>query len=266
MIEQVAGSLVVDVAKSAATKGIARAFAKLQRERRLIMMSIWRPGGKSRISISALLRIQRDDGRFAIIRNLHRPEDYSAIGGVFKCHPQMGPQELDRFEFMPENRMYGEDITNDVRGYTKRKNVPKILKWSAAESSSIENGAECLRREIREELIDEFDILPKRFPVEKLLFKYSHQYLKLSSWEQDLTPLTQAQLFRVYDLQSTSEAHELFKRISRDTDENILWVSRNDILDGRCSQKNKPIGAPCELFIRNSIRRPTWHPPNLRAK
>src|SRR3546814_20865183 len=58
-------------------------------------MSVWRPGGKARISVSALLRIQRDDGCFAVIKNLHRPEDYSAIGGVYKCHPKSGPLELD---------------------------------------------------------------------------------------------------------------------------------------------------------------------------
>src|SRR3546814_14628656 len=89
-------------------------------------MSVWRPGGKARISVSALLRIQRDDGCFAVIKNLHRPEDYSAIGGVYKCHPKSGPLELDAFGFIPENRMQGEDVTNDVRGYTRRKFIGKI--------------------------------------------------------------------------------------------------------------------------------------------
>src|SRR3546814_5951457 len=91
VIEQVVGSLVVDAATGVAKQGVASAFAKLQKERRLIGMSVWRPGGKARISVSALLRIQRDDGCFAVIKNLHRPEDYSAIGGVYKCHPKSGP-------------------------------------------------------------------------------------------------------------------------------------------------------------------------------
>src|SRR3546814_7672710 len=104
--------------------------------------------------------------------------------------------------------MQGEDVTNDVRGYTRRKFIGKILKWSAEEQSAIERGEECLRREIREELAEETTILPKDFPFDLLRFKYSHQYLKLSSWEQDLAPLTQAQLFRVYDLHGTRERSE----------------------------------------------------------
>ncbi|MBB5705013.1 hypothetical protein FHR21_000338 [Sphingopyxis panaciterrulae] len=266
VIEQVVGSLVVDAATGVAKQGVASAFAKLQKERRLIGMSVWRPGGKARISVSALLRIQRDDGCFAVIKNLHRPEDYSAIGGVYKCHPKSGPLELDAFGFIPENRMQGEDVTNDVRGYTRRKFIGKILKWSAEEQSAIERGEECLRREIREELAEETTILPKDFPFDLLRFKYSHQYLKLSSWEQDLAPLTQAQLFRVYDLHGTREAFALFEQISSIPGDEILWVSRNDILDGRCSVHNKPIGAPCELFIRNSIRRMTAAPPNMRPR
>src|SRR3546814_5410980 len=111
-----------------------------------------------------------------------------------------------------------------------------------------------LSRESGEELAEETTSLQKDFPVDLLRVKDSHQYLKLSSWEQDLAPLTQAQLFRVYDLHGTREAFALFEQISSIPGDEILWVSRNDILDGRCSVHNKPIGAPCELFIRNSIR------------
>src|SRR3546814_7172000 len=107
---------------------------------------------------------------------------------------EIGAAGTRRIGFIPENRMQGEDVTNDVRGYTRRKFIGKILKWSAEEQSAIERGEECLRREIREELAEETTILPKDFPFDLLRFKYSHQYLKLSSWAQDLEPLTQAQI------------------------------------------------------------------------
>lgn len=266
LLIEVVGTLALDVAKDVAKAGVASGFAQLQKRRRLFGMSLWRPGGKARVSVSALLRIQRSDGRFAVIRNLHRPEDYSAIGGVFKYRPRSGALELDPFEFMPENRLPGEDVTNDVRGYTKRKHVAGILNWTATEGSAVEHYADCLRREIREELTEEFDILPKDFPIDRLVFKPSHEYLKISHWVQELTPLTQAQLFRIYDLDGGEEAHEFFKQISSRGGDDILWVSRPDILAGRCSERNKPIGAPCELFIRNSIHGMTAAPPNLRPR
>lgn len=266
MIEQVAGALVLDTAKSVAQKGLSSGFAKIQKGHRLLLMSVWRPNGKARISVSALLRVQRSDGRFAVIRNLHRPEDFSAIGGVFKCHPLSGPCQLDSFEFVPENRMQGKDVANDVRGYTKRKYVSKILKWSAEEKSAVESGPECLRREIREELTEEFRILEKDFPVDSLTLTYSHQCLKITHWVHDLMPLTQAQLFRVYDLGNNSHSIDFFHQIVTNGGENILWVTRNDILEGRCSEQNKPIGAPVELFIRDTIGRQTWSPPNLRPR
>src|SRR3546814_18784772 len=97
-----------------------------------------------------------------------------------------------------------------------------------------------LSRESGEELAEETTSLQKDFPVDLLRVKDSHQYLKLSSWEQDLAPLTQAQLFRVYDLHGTREAFALFEQISSIPGDEILWVSRNDILDGRCSVHNKP--------------------------
>ena len=264
MIEQVAGALVLDAAKGVAQKGLAGGLAKIHNERGLLSLLVWRPNGKARISVSALLRIQRTDGRFAIIRNLHRPEDFSAIGGVFKCRPVSGLRQLDRFEFVPENRLAGEDVTNDVRGYTKRKYVSKILAWSANEQSAVETGPECLRREIREELTEEFDILEKGFPIENLTFSYSHQCLKISHCVQELMPLTQAQLFRVYDLGDNRLSIDLFDQIAARGGENILWVTRNDILEGRCGEQNKPIGAPVELFIRNTIHRQTSAPPNRR--
>src|SRR3546814_14896498 len=118
-------------------------------------MSVWRPGGKARISVSALLRIQRDDGCFAVTKNLHRPEDYSAIGGVYKCHPKSGPLELAAFGFIPEHRMQGEDVTNDVRGYTRRKFIGKILKWSDEEQTRTQTGEECLSREYGQEEVEE---------------------------------------------------------------------------------------------------------------
>src|SRR3546814_20744041 len=73
---------------------------------------------------------------------------------------EIGAAGTRRIGFIPENRMQGEDVTNDVRGYTRRKFIGKILKWSAEEQSAIERGEECLRREIREELAEDTTIMP----------------------------------------------------------------------------------------------------------
>lgn len=259
----IAADLALSLASGLTQKGVEHGFAKAKEKRQFLTFSLWRRNGKARVSASALLRIFRSDGSFAIIQNRHRPEDYSAIGGVYKCYPAVGPQEMDRFEFIEENQLRDRDIKLDVRGYTKRKFVSSLFKWFKDERSSKETYRQCLTREMKEELTEEHSIIDSAFAFHNLNFRFSHDHYKVTNWDQSHNRITQIQLFKVYDLIPDDLSRDLFDRLMSDTSGAILWVERTDIRHGRCRRKNKPIGAPVDLFIGPTVRRTPFSPPQL---
>jgi len=116
---------------------------------RFWMCHLIRPNDEMRISFGALLRIS-SGGRYLLIRNLHRPETFSPVGGVYKFHENARPT-LDGLSFRPQDVGPGHDMRNDLRGFIPRRNLGRLVKWFDRREDR-ESTVECLSRELKEEL------------------------------------------------------------------------------------------------------------------
>ena len=102
-----------------------------------------------RISTSAILRIELD-GRYLLVRNLHRPETFAPFGGVYKSFLE-AKRNLDSFSFRRE--IVDSDMRGDIRGYIATDSLARFKEWFSSEIER-ESASDCLRRELREELTD----------------------------------------------------------------------------------------------------------------
>lgn len=256
------GSVAIGLGQSAAEKIAPALLKKIWEGRKWFQLWAWRRNGRARISAAAFLRIRRDqDSCYAVIQNRHRPEQYSAIGGCYKFHPE-AVDALTPFDFLPEYKIVDDDIVNDMRGYSRRKHVKAIFDWFRGESAARESGYDCLRRELREELCAESGLISANFPFDELRYIFVRRYFDYSGAEIDGSAITQVKLFEVFDLVPSDLTRSLVASLERSQSEALIWVNANDILAGRCSSKNKAIGAVCELFVRGKILNPTFTPPN----
>ncbi|WP_062441095.1 hypothetical protein [Herbidospora daliensis] len=111
-----------------------------------------RPTAKVRVSMSALLRISRDD-RFVLFHTPYTPGSYGPPGGVFKFHPE-AMSTLDRLSFRADRPSVNEDMTSsDLRGFLPSRALASFLRWFGTNSDR-ESVTECLRRELAEELAE----------------------------------------------------------------------------------------------------------------
>jgi hypothetical protein len=105
-----------------------------------------------RISMAALLRLEKN-GRYLLIRNLHRPEMFAPFGGVFKygVHAITYLKDLGYQLERPFRRDLDSDVEGDLRGYISRVNFPRFIEWFNNQADR-EDASTCLRRELAEEL------------------------------------------------------------------------------------------------------------------
>lgn len=102
-----------------------------------------------RVALSAILRIEQD-GRYLLVRNLHRPESFAPFGGVYKFFTQ-AKAKLDEFSFRLQAA--DSDMRNDIRGFIAPDDLPAFREWFRS-SNDRESSIDCLRRELREELVE----------------------------------------------------------------------------------------------------------------
>lgn len=103
-----------------------------------------------RVSFSALLRVT-DDDRHVLFDSPKRPGCYGPPGGVIKIHPP-AVRLLEAWGFQPERTSTGaEKMKADLRGTLPAGALRPFQAWFAT-GSYRETAAECLRRELREEL------------------------------------------------------------------------------------------------------------------
>ncbi|MEU5260484.1 hypothetical protein [Amycolatopsis sp. NPDC021455] len=103
-----------------------------------------------RVSFSALLRVT-DDDRYVLFDSPKRPGSYGPPGGVVKVHPPASGL-LESWSFRPERTNAGaEKMKADLRGILPAGSLRSFQAWFAT-GTYRETAAECLRRELREEL------------------------------------------------------------------------------------------------------------------
>lgn len=146
-----------------------------------------------RISVSSLLRVERD-GKYLVIRNVHRPESFAPIGGVYKRFAD-AQEMLDRFSFQPQ--AVNSDMRNDLRGVIDRGAFEQFVQWMET-GEGRESGEQCLLRELREEL-DEIGLHDVEVPA-GLRFK---SVRSVSEGPEFLATLGHGQyrIFDIYDIE-----------------------------------------------------------------
>jgi hypothetical protein len=215
----------------------------LYQERSRLRLLSARVVGRSkdmRVAFSALLRIEHE-GRYVLVRNLHRPESFGPFGGVIKYHPE-AKQELDRCEFAPQ--VLDLDMKHDLRGFLPEKHAAKLYAWYN-ERVNRELADACLRRELREELQEvglssrvkvprDLRVQLVRRVVEGPEVRPGHEY-------------RQFRIFEVYDpILDTKGAKAMSKEIVKaaSAHKDLVLASPQEIRIGRC-QTGELLGHHC---------------------
>jgi SMODS-associated NUDIX domain len=188
----------------------------------------YEPVGELRIAVSAIVRIEMD-GRFLLIRNTHRPESFAPFGGVYKLLPA-GRMMLDQFSFRPQ--VLDADMKNDLRGFISSRGIEGFRNW-LARGDGREAPIECIRRELREELMEvklDAGLVPDDVSL--------HPVRTVTEGPEFIPALgcSQFRVFDVYELDQNAAAnYELIRALvdqsSRSLD--LLWVSAESAKRGR---------------------------------
>lgn len=248
-------TVVAEKAASAATTKLVLATLNLGWRRiKWLPTTLTRRDDKVRVVCSAFLRVQNKNGKYLLIRNLHRPEFFAPIGGCYKYLAAAKPY-LDQVLFSQDTLVRTGESAMDIRGYIRRRHVADFFKWFSSNNSTRETSRECLIREISEELFVESKLAqPKDINLSGLEFRYVRSYLEKSRIND--TSTIQFRFFEVYDFCVESEASQaLLKYLTTITSKNLQWVDEKDINIGR-TNGNRTIGHAAVLLINDKLTRP----------
>ena len=241
---EVFGKVAIDVA-------LERTLTELARVKwRFLGCRLRNPYGDMRISCSALLRIEVDDS-YILIRNVHRRGTFAPIGGVFKRHPE-SRAALDVLEFRPQ--AVSPEMVGDLRGFVPRLKTGAFDAWFQS-GVDRETAAECLRRELTEEL-HEIGLASVGVPA-----GVRFRGVRVVSEGPDPVeghPFTQFRQFAVYELSPhDSSAHSFVRDLmdrGKDHD-GLLVASAKEILLGRSSDGRHIAHHAAYLFQTRRVMR-----------
>jgi ADP-ribose pyrophosphatase YjhB (NUDIX family) len=113
------------------------------------------PRGIVRVSFAAVLRV-KDDDRFVLIRTSTRPGFFGPPGGVFKHHAD-ATAALDAVGFRAQRfSSHRDNMHADLRGFVPAGSLGRFVRWFVS-GADRETAAECLRRELAEEVAGHID-------------------------------------------------------------------------------------------------------------
>jgi hypothetical protein len=142
MIEAIVTSLVV-----AALGACAKTLWSNRRNLGLLRLLV-RPMARMRVSVAVLLRLQDEDS-YVLFDSPVRPGAFGPPGGVVKYQDD-ARKTLEGLGFNAEPRS-SEIMRYDLRGFLPARRVPAFARW-LHRGDGRESPAECLRRELVEEL------------------------------------------------------------------------------------------------------------------
>jgi len=182
-----------------------------------------------RVAMSALIRIASGD-RYILVRNLHRPETFAPIGGVYKYF-QDGQSRLDGLEFRPQS--IDAEMVNDVRGFLPYKHLNDFIRWFQ-DGHGRESASECLHRELQEEMA-EAGLQSQSDEISGVRFV---QVRTINEGPEAIAAehYLQFRIFEVYDLvAASSKGAELIRRLEAHATlgGEMIWVTSQEIIRGR---------------------------------
>lgn len=190
-----------------------------------------------RVSFSALLRV-RDEGRHVLFHTPERPGLFSPPGGVFKYFEPAAP-ELERLGFREQWIGTHRDVMRcDLRGFIPRRSMRGFRHWFAS-GAYREDSAECLRRELIEEL-GEVGFPELARDVRGLTFAHVGTSFEGPA-DVPGKPYRQLRRFEVHDLVATSGGAARLRRELMDLGEDpqvgtVLCATAEEIAHGRAGR------------------------------
>jgi hypothetical protein len=221
---------------------------------RFLRCRLIQPNVDIRIAFSALLRIGRG-GRYVLVRNLHRPEIFAPLGGVYKAL-EPGKQILDDLEFRLDGDVGPiQDVENDLRGFLPRRNLARLCKWFL-DSDGRETAGTCLYRELREEL-EQVGLQGAAFKPPPAMSLRRVRVVEEGPEHVPGHPYTQYRVFEVYEpIISGAPIERFVNKLFDQAQEHpqLLLADADEILKGRTAD-NRLVGHHSVYLIsRNRVR------------
>lgn len=252
--------ILLEVLKTATGKATQWGLEKLWPESsdsyRFVML--WRFGRHVdvRVAFSAVLCIQ-DSGKYLLIRNLHRPESFAPLGGVYKYYLDALPF-LQGLEFRPQSFVGATDMENDLRGFLPRRHLKKLATWYRSGSQREDHSA-CLNRELREEIAEAgvFVRIPSglRFRQIRTIIEGPEKAAAVEYLEY--------RIFEVYGLEAQEGKAGKFERElcrqAREHSGTLVMASPEEIR--KCRTQSNLVLAPHSNYLISSERLPYKTPP-----
>lgn len=214
-------------------------------------------GKDLRISVAAILLLEKD-GKYVLIKNHHREENYAPIGGVFK-HSGKLPQTLHDIEWVSDYTTHepkSEDMKNDLRGVIKAKNLARFLDWFTSRKGR--EGEQALYREIDEELSEGRVGKIWRTRSSKIKIEMIKKVVEGPRAVEDKPYQAQFRYFEIYEIDPQCEkgkvlSNELFKRAEK-RQNRLITVTKSEINSGRITVCRSPISGSTKYYFSSK-----WH-------
>jgi hypothetical protein len=191
-----------------------------------------------RVSFCAIVRIRADD-HYVLFASPSRPGSYGPPGGIYKYKEDTGETRLNEIGYHDEERPkpLRPDMIRDLRGFITLGKVRAFKRWFKS-GHGRESGAECLHRELTEELaeVGAFELISD---VDKLTF-ILFRSIKEGPHREPGPDHLHLRQFDVYDIAiDSNDTAPTFKRrlleLAEDpSHDRIIAVGARDIEHGRC--------------------------------
>jgi hypothetical protein len=198
-----------------------------------------------RISCASLLKIENEN-KFLLIKNKLRPNLYSPIGGAnrYSTSATSFLKEIDFQHDGNHSKVKVDKLKRDLRGFLPAKKLFKFIDWYSKSKDREENS---LHREINEEFteIQLGKILKYTKDVEFNFLKEITEVPHSVSGKNFL----QFRILRVYEISSDFEKlNLLIENLKTENNPNLIWVSNDEIQQGRDENHNLIGSNTCYLI------------------
>jgi len=214
---------------------------------------------KIRISMASIIKIEIDinnEKKYILIKNLHRPELYAPIGGVYK---HRNANILEKIAWEEDTKH--SDMDNDLRGFIDGKYFSSFISWFYTQKDR-EGSEQCIYREFDEELLEGKNGKVIRDESRKIQIDLVKNIVEGPNSIIGRDYEAQYRYFKIYkpnlkdDL--TKKFIEKLKKRANDNSNKLILVTKNEIIHGR-TKDNKVIAPHTKYFFFNK-----WHGTELQ--
>ena len=236
-------------------KGVQTVFTHRQQLGAWLSLSTVHRNHDLRVSFSELLAVPVK-GRYLLIRNVRRPEQFGPIGGVVRYFPTALHTILGEIKWQDE--MNGSaDEPKDLRGYIRGAEFGKLLKWYNA-GKQREKNTLALAREIEEEL-EEIGLEGLLSDQPRIQFEHVRD-VHVGPTEVPGKNYLQYRYFGVYQLEVDNErCNQLIADLVKasETNQNLCLATKGEILAQRAkSRPEQCIGGHCGYLFDSKTTGP----------